>query len=440
MVSNWVEVRLGEVVSINPDSIDRDWSFPHITYIDISSVGEGAILENPKTIGVHEAPSRAKRLVKEGDTVLSMVRPGRRSMFFVKRPDSDWVVSTGFAVLRPQRKYIEPRYLYACVFDKSFTDFLVKREKGAAYPAVLPEDIASAVIHLPPLPEQRAIASILGSLDDKIELNRQMNRTLEAIAQALFKSWFVDFDPVWAKKEGRQPFGMDADTAALFPDDFEESELGLIPAGWSVTTVGNVVKIFGGGTPSTKDPRNWGGDIAWATPKDLSKLLSPILLDTERHITVHGLSHISSKLLPSGTLLLSSRAPIGYTAISAIPVSINQGFIAMTCDTVVSNIFMLLWTQHNIPIITGRANGTTFPEISKTNFRPIRILVPPQQVMDFFTETVRPFYELITNNLLQIRTLAKIRDTLLPKLLSGELRVPVETEHEFFQEVPIHDA
>jgi hypothetical protein len=119
----------------------------------------------------------------------------------VKHPEPEWVVSTGFAVLRPKREYIEPRYLYACVFDKEFTDFLVQREKGAAYPAVLPEDIADAVISLPPLAEQRAIAHILGALDDKIELNRRMSETLEAIALALFKAWFVDFEPVRAKLE-----------------------------------------------------------------------------------------------------------------------------------------------------------------------------------------------------------------------------------------------
>ncbi len=108
------------------------------------------MLELPKTMSFAEAPSRAKRLIQEGDTVISTVRPGRRSMFYVKQSDPDWVVSTGFAVLRPYRENIEPRYLYACVFDRRFTEFLVKREKGAAYPAVLPEDIADAVINLPP--------------------------------------------------------------------------------------------------------------------------------------------------------------------------------------------------------------------------------------------------------------------------------------------------
>lgn len=173
-------------------------------------------------------------------------------MFFVSRPDPDWVVSTGFSVLQPHPNKVDPRYLYYCVFDKAFTEYLVSREKGAAYPAILPEDIANALIRLPPLSEQQVIAHILGTLDDhvrekgaecaglrrclqhlinqlvsgrwtteegkrwldsvqpfvealddKIELNRQMSETLEQMARAIFKAWFVDFEPVRAKMEGR---------------------------------------------------------------------------------------------------------------------------------------------------------------------------------------------------------------------------------------------
>ncbi|MEK7298697.1 MAG: restriction endonuclease subunit S, partial [Candidatus Margulisiibacteriota bacterium] len=196
MAGEWATTRLGQVAAINPDAIGRDWPFAHIRYIDISSVKEGQIEVSPQWMKVSDAPSRAKRLVRKGDTVLSTVRPNRRSMFFVSQPGEDWVVSTGFAVLRPKTPFIDPRFLYACVFDQAFTEYLITREKGAAYPAVSPEDIANAELSIPPLKEQQAIGSILGTLDDKIELNRRMNETLEAMARAIFKSWFVDFDPV----------------------------------------------------------------------------------------------------------------------------------------------------------------------------------------------------------------------------------------------------
>ena len=212
-------------------------------------------------------------------------------------------------------------------------------------------------IKLPSLGEQRKIAKILSDLDDKIHINNQINQTLESIAQALFKSWFVDFDPVRAKIAAKQE-GKDAElaamcaisgkseielqqmaeddfaalraTAALFPDGLVESELGEVPKGWEVSTVGEQVQTVGGGTPSTKNVDFWDDGIHyWTTPKDLSNLTDKILLNTERKITDAGLKKISSGLLPKDTVLMSSRAPVGYLALSKIEVAINQGYIAI---------------------------------------------------------------------------------------------------------------
>jgi type I restriction enzyme S subunit len=213
-------------------------------------------------------------------------------------------------------------------------------------------------------------------------------------------------------------------TDALFPDSFQESELGQIPAGWEVKPVGEVVDCVGGGTPSTAEPKYWeGGTHHWTTPKDLSSLQAPVLIDTERKITDAGIAKISSGLLPAGILLLSSRAPVGYLAIAAMPVAINQGFIAMKCNKRASNFFMLNWCKTNMDEIKSRATGTTFAEISKQNFRPIPVVLPPKELMAAFTEKVSPLYDQINANLHQSRTLAALRDTLLPKLLSGEMSV-----------------
>jgi len=279
------------------------------------------------------------------------------------------------------------------------------------------------LMHLPELYEQRAIAHILGTLDDKIELNHQMNETLEAIARALFKSWFVDFDPVRAKAEGRDP-GLPKPIADLFPDSFEDSELGEIPKGWEIQSIGDLADVVGGTTPSTKESAYWeGGTYAWATPKDLSGLSVPVLLNTERRITDAGLLQIGSGLLPMGTVLLSSRAPIGYLAVAEIPVAINQGFIAMTPKTGTPNIFLLLWASVAHEEIVSRSNGSTFLEISKANFRPIPVVTPSANVMRVFEKLARPLYERIVESTHESRTLAALRNTLLPKLITGELRV-----------------
>jgi type I restriction enzyme S subunit len=276
----------------------------------------------------------------------------------------------------------------------------------------------------PPLSEQRAITQLLITLDDKMELIRRMNTTLEAMARALFQSWFVDFDPVRAKLDDRSPIGLDSATSVLFPTHFQDSPLGPIPKGWTTESVGEVIACVGGATPSTTEAKFWeGGTHHWTTPKDFSSLQASVLLDTARKITDIGVSNISSGLLPAGTVLLSSRAPVGYLAIAAMPVAINQGFIAMKCNERASNFFMLNWCRANMAEIESRATGTTFAEISKQNFRPIPMVLPPKELMAAFTSKVAPFYAQITANLRQSRSLATLRDTLIPKLLSGELRV-----------------
>lgn len=231
------------------------------------------------------------------------------------------------------------------------TNLGLSREDFLSFPAAEPTDV------------QGLLVGTLDSLDDKIELNRRTNETLEAMARAIFKSWFVDFDPVRAKASGELPesicrrLGLTPELLALFPDDFQESELGPIPSGWTVSTIGALAEIVGGGTPSTKEPAYWdGGEHCWVTPKDLSRLATPVLLTSERRITDAGLAQIGSGLLPKGTVLLSSRAPIGYRAIAEVPVAVNQGFIAMRAKAGVSSYFLLYWAESAHQEIVGRAD------------------------------------------------------------------------------------
>jgi len=294
------------------------------------------------------------------------------------------------------------------------------------------------------LDQQRAIAHILGTLDDRIELNRRMNETLEAMAQALFKSWFVDFDPVvvnaieagnpipenFAERAAHyraQPdaLGLPEHILRLFPDCFQDSELGPIPEGWGVAQIGNLVRCVGGATPSTKNLEFWeGGNHPFLTPRDMASMKAPIVLDTERHITDAGVSKISSRQLPVGTVLLSSRAPIGYLGINRVPVSINQGIIAMICDRMISYSYVFFWVRNNMDVIKGKAGGTTFAEISKRNFRTIPALRPSDEILEEFSKNGQSTFEKIADNVASSETLVTLRDTLLPKLISGELQVP----------------
>ena len=246
---------------------------------------------------------------------------------------------------------------------------------------------------------------MLSSLDDKIELLREQNKTLEATAQAIFKEWFVNFNFPGA-------------TGKMI-----DSELGQIPEGWRAGKFEDVVDIRGGTTPSTENLDFWNGSISWTSPKDLSGSDDVFLLKTEKKITEEGLNKISSGLLPVGSLLLSSRAPIGYLAITNIQTAINQGYIAFLPDKHLSNQFMYLWLKLNMDTIIGSANGSTFLEISKSSFRNIDCIIPDGVILGKFSISVIPIFKKLLNNVLQIQTLSTLRDTLLPKLMKGEVRV-----------------
>ena len=376
-------------------------------------------------------------IAKDGNSALDTV--------CVHKLEEEIVLLSSVAILRPNKR-IDSLFL-KYYLESPATRNLLKDgfRSGSAIPRVVLKDFRRAPVTLPPLPEQRAIAAVLGALDDKIELNRRMNATLEGLARALFRSWFVDFDPVRAKMDRRHNVGAGLVPApegpaqegnhkglplppaidALFPDEMEVGEDGgERPRGWGITTIGNLARIVGGSTPSTKEPRFWNdGKYYWTTPKDLSSLTVPVLLGSERKITDQGLKQISSGLLPQGTVLLSSRAPIGYLAISEVPTAVNQGFIAMLPNEGVSNVFLMRWAEMAHDDIVARANGSTFLEISKTNFRPIELLVPPDEIMAAFDRVARPLHERIVINERQSRTLAALRDGLLPGLMSGAVRV-----------------
>jgi type I restriction enzyme S subunit len=316
------------------------------------------------------------------------------------------------------------------VLDAKWSYYAIKNldistlSSGSGVPSLSRDDFYREELLLPPLKQQKAIAHILGTLDDKIELNQKMNQTLEEIAKAIFKSWFVDFDPVRAKAESR-PTGLPSEISDLFPDELVDSEIGEIPKGWEVKTISDLADCLGGATPSTKNPDFWdGGHLSWTSPKDLSKLESIHLLKTDRKITESGLKKISSGLLPVGTVLLSSRAPVGYLALTTEPTAINQGYIALKPVSGVSNYFLLNWCDSNLEQIKNRASGTTFAEISKAAFRPIPAVSPSRELMTKFHEFVEPIYERVLCASKEVETLSDLRDTLLPKLISGELRIP----------------
>ena len=334
-----------------------------------------------------------------------------------------WPIDTTFFVTGHDAELM--RFKYYAFRNLGLNDM----NSDSAVPGLNRNAAHAREVRIPNESEQRRIAHILGTLDDKINLNRRMNATLEGMAWALFKSWFVDFEPVRAKMDGRWRRGeslpgMPAELYDLFPERLVTSEVGDVPERWEVKNIGDIATIVGGTTPSTRMPEYWDGGVHfWVTPKDLSSLDSPVLSETARKITDAGLERITSGLLPIGSVLLSSRAPIGYLAISEIPVAINQGFIGILPNEGISNLFMLYWCKFSHTDIINHANGSTFLEINKRNFRQLQAIVPSTKILSEFDRLAQRYYRSIELNEQQSRTLAALRDALLPGLVSGEVEM-----------------
>ncbi len=289
-------------------------------------------------------------------------------------------------------------------------------------------------IPLPPLPEQRAIARILGTLDDKIELNHRMNETLEEMARALFKSWFVDFDPVRAKMEGRwRPGeslpGLPTDQYDLFPDRLVDSELGEIPEGWEVGVLDDMVELLSGGTPKTSVPSYWDGDIPWYTAKDAPNGSDVFAVDTERKITQLGVKNSATRVLDAATTVITARGTVGRLTCLGVPMAMNQTCYGIRGARSYPDFFTYWNVRMAVDQLQTRTHGTIFDTITRQTFKLVDTVIPPAKVAKAFEGLVSTLMHRILRNLHEGQVLTDIRDTLLPKLMSGELRVGRPKSH-----------
>jgi type I restriction enzyme S subunit len=426
-MDDWREVTVGEISAPSRNAlvggpfgsnlVSRDYVEVGVPVIRGQNMGGRWVSGQFAFVSEQKAMALNANLARPGDIVFT--QRGTLGQVSLVPDEPFGVISQSQMKLTVDQKLADPLFIYYVFTTVEQQEYIRQNSIQVGVPHTNLGILRTTPIRLPPLREQCCVSSILGALDDKIDLNRRMNETLEATARAIFKDWFVDFGPTRAKMEGRAPY-LAPEIWALFPDRLDDEGK---PEGWIASTIGQEVDVVGGSTPSTKDLQYWNGNIAWATPKDLSLLSAPVLLGTERQITDAGLSQISSGLLPIGTVLLSSRAPIGYMAIAHIPTAINQGFIAMVCRRRLSNIFVWLWTQANMDTIHQNANGSTFQEISKANFRPIAVNVPKNDLLLAFDGAVKPLFDRIVSNEREIVSLTAARDVLLPRLISGEIRV-----------------
>lgn len=434
MSSEWRTTTLGEICKAQGGAIQTgpfgsqlhtsDYKSLGIPVVMPTNISEGGIDQSGiARIDHFDVERLSQHKLKIGDIVFS--RRGDVTKNALIRPlEVGWLCGTGCLKVRLGDETIAvAKYISHCLRLPETKEWLIRHAVGATMPNLNTGILSEVPINLPPVKTQLDIAAILDALDDRITLLRETNATLETIAQALFKSWFVDFDPVHAKAKGLEPEGMGAATAALFPDSFEESGSELVPRGWKAVPFTETIDVIGGGTPKTSIADYWNGDIPWFSVVDAPSKTNVFVIDTEKHITLVGLHNSSTKLLPAGTTIISARGTVGRLALVGRDMAMNQSCYGLR-GKAGDSYFTYFNTCSLVESLKQRAHGSVFDTITRDTLSGVSIVYPNGQIICEFENTLSPMMERIKENLEQAQTLTQLRDTLLPRLISGQLRLP----------------
>lgn len=411
---DWQETTLDQAVQINPSvKIQSGTNSP---FVDMKQVEAGH-----KFVRAAEWRTYTGGGSKfiSGDTLMARITPCLENGKIGQYRSDDGLPTNGsteFIVFRGKPGSTDNEFTYYLITSPDVRNFSIGQMTGTSGRQRVPTDCFSKLtISLPPLSEQRAIAAVLGALDDKIELNRRMNATLEAMARALFKSWFVDFDPVRAKMAGKQPFGMDATTAALFPSRLVPSSLGDIPEGWSISNVGTEFDITMGQSPPGETYNESGEGLPFYQGRTDFGFRYP----TRRIFCTQ-----PNRVAEAGDTLISVRAPVGDINMAFEKCILGRGVGALRHKSKARSF--TYYAIHSIQedIKAFEADGTVFGSINKQDVEKLSIIKPSSEAIKEFEKIIQSSDEKILSNIKEILELEKQRDYLLPKLISGDIRIP----------------
>ena len=373
MKEDWKECKLGDVVEINQNSFSEKENWMFVNYLDTGSITENKISEIQYINLIDEKlPSRAKRKVKKNSIIYSTVRPNQKHFGIIKSFPENFLVSTGFAVLDVNKKIAFPDFVYYYLIQNENTESLhaIAEQTTSAYPAIKPSDIADIFIKLPPLATQQKIAQILSSLDDKIELNNKINDNLEQQAQAIFKSWFVDFEP----------FG------------------GVMPEGWKMGKLSDLITVkYGKAHKKLEDgsyPVYGSGGIMRYVDKFLYDKESVLI---PRKGTLNNVFYINEPFWSVDTMF--------YTE--------------MTKENLAKFVYFFVKGKD----LNSMNAGSAVPSMTTEILNAIEVVIPSDEYLEKFENIVSPMFKQIKQCIIENENLASIRDTLLPKLMNGEIGV-----------------
>ena len=455
MTSEWQTGRLGDFADVQTGPFGsqlhkKDYVDIGTPIITVEHLGDNRIVHsNLPRVSEKDRLRLKKYWMREGDIIFSRVGSVDRRAFVYKQEDG-WLFSGRCLRVRVTNKDLNSRFLSFFLGLESVKEHIRQIAVGATMPSLNTALLSNVEIIVPPLPEQRAIAHILGTLDDKIELNRRMNETLAAMAQTVFKSWFINFDPVidnalaagnpipeaiqprakirrsilngTAERNGYESL---SDTIRQrFPSAFEYTEeIGYIPKGWKVGVLDDMIELLSGGTPRTSVAQYWDGNIPWYTAKDAPSLSDIFVIETERKITQAGVENSATKILPAGTTIITARGTVGRLACLGIPMAMNQTCYGIRGTDSYPDYFTYLNIRMTVAELQQRTHGTIFDTITRHTFQLVDTIIPPPKLADTFETVVQPIMNRILSNLQESRTLTAVRDTLLSKLIAGDLRV-----------------
>jgi type I restriction enzyme S subunit len=358
----------------------------------------------------------------EGDVILTSEAPLGEVAYI--QENLDWCLGQRLFCLRPNREIIDGRYLYYALKTKQVQADLESRGTGTTVIGIRQSELLNVQIPIQDLETQKRISNLLGGLDDKIELNQQMNETFEEIAKTLFKSWFIDFDPVRAKAEGRST-KLSKEISDLFPDSFEDSELGQIPEGFKVDSVDNQYDISIGKTPPRKEPQWFSEnpqDIPWASIKDMGDA-DVYINKTSEFLTNEAIEKFNIRVIPKNNVILSFKMTVGRVAILQKDMCTNEAiahFVPKDNDLSKAFTYCLLKSIRYESLSSTSSIATA---VNSKIIKAMKCIFPSKALLIAFNEFCHPIYKKIETNTNEIETLISLRDALLPKLISGELKI-----------------
>ena len=380
---------VGEVCSSISDTYREKKNM--VTLINTSDVLEGRVL-NHERVPNSNLKGQFKKTFQRDDILYSEIRPQNRRFAYVDFSPIDYIASTKLMVIRAKKDVVSPKYLYYFLKNSSTVAELqlLAETRSGTFPQITFSEVANLTIPVPSLAVQEVIVQTMQCLEDKITCNEQINDNLEQQAQSYFQELFVDnADPEWA-----------------------------------IGTISDLGTVVGGSTPSKAKPEYYTeSGIAWITPKDLSINKSKFVSHGENDITELGLKNSSAAIMPEGTVLFSSRAPIGYIAIAAGEVTTNQSFKSVVPKPEIGTPFVYFFLKNTLPVIEGMASGSTFKEVSGSTMKNVPAVIPDAETLAKFSDFCAPIFAQQRILEEQNQSLATLRDNLLPKLMSGEIDV-----------------